>query len=124
MIRSKLATLLLAAIFASTSFITTASASEVNKSLAADPTATLSAIDAMHLTPLSDQTASEIRGEGFLANWVVSFLVKANSNFGIKGVEVALNGSASSAQLRATYPGIYGWVLSFFPWALSPQIAF
>jgi len=65
MIRNKVTALLLAVAFACTTFFsTTASASEVNTSLAANPTATLSAIDSIG-TPLSDQVAGEVRGEGW-----------------------------------------------------------
>ncbi|MDO8603814.1 MAG: hypothetical protein Q7K40_00140 [bacterium] len=64
----KVTALLLAVVFACTTLFTTATyASEVNTSLAANPTATLSEIDAMQLMPLSDEKAGEVRGE----NWVV-----------------------------------------------------
>ena len=93
MIRSKLATLLLAAVFAATSFVSTVSASEVNKSLAANPTATLSAIDAIG-TPLSDQAASEIRGEALPAI-VIAALPVIYYYAVTYGVPFALNYGAS-----------------------------
>ena len=77
MIRNKVVAILLAAIFACTSFVTTATASEVNTSLAANPAATLSAIDAMNLTPLSDEKAGEVRGEVVWAFWIAGASIAA-----------------------------------------------
>jgi len=94
MIRNKVTALLLAVAFACTTFFsTTASASEVNTSLAANPTATLSAIDSIG-TPLSDQVAGEVRGEALPV--VVVAALGYISYLGVMyGVPYALNYAAS-----------------------------
>jgi hypothetical protein len=68
----KVSTLFFAGIFALSGFLPlTSSASEVNTALAANPAATLSAIDAMNLAPLSDEQASKVQGE--FIPWVVVY---------------------------------------------------
>ncbi len=62
MLPNKLNVLLAAAILSAT-ITTTSSASEINTHLSGNPTAALAEIEAMHLTPLSDAEAMEIRGE-------------------------------------------------------------
>lgn len=58
--QNKVVALLLAVVLACTSFAV--SAKQVDTSLSANPTATISAIDSIG-TPLSNQVASEVRGE-------------------------------------------------------------
>lgn len=61
--RNKVVTLLFAVVLACTSFA--ASAQQVDTSLSANPTATISAIDSIG-TPLSDQATGEVRGEAIV----------------------------------------------------------
>ena len=58
-----LTALLSAAILCLVFFTSTASAQGVDRTLAANPTATLNAIDNMNLIDLPDKTAGEVRGE-------------------------------------------------------------
>ena len=96
---------ILAVVFMLTSLApATASAHEVNHSLAANPAATLSTIDAMNLQTMPDVVAGEVRGEGI---WYINMLTGA-----IVGTSV----------LQA----IYGAALcnsggcSWLPWFLKP----
>jgi len=64
--RRKVLPAVLAAAFIGAALISPiASAAEVNKALAADPVAAMAAIESMQLTPLSDEAAGKIRGEGY-----------------------------------------------------------
>ncbi len=128
MIRNKIVALLSAAIFCSAGFATGASANEVNTSLAASPTATISTINSIG-TPLSNEAAIEVRGEGILswaATMAVNLAVKAGIVSGSTNLWSFLSNTPSIPSITDYYREFgVSWTTAFMsvtPYWLKPHI--
>lgn len=103
-------------------------AGEVDYKTAANPAAIIAKIKGMNLPAMPEAVATELRGDGWklpkpVQQWLLKRARLFFPNKMVKKFEHALNMSASPQEIRATFPSLYGWMISVLPYYLLPQIA-